>query len=96
MKSKKRKTPQAVTLLTRIENVLAEVLDDLSVIEKTVEKGVRSLLVSAEASVSQARDLINPAPSPAVRHKAARKHHVAKSAAKRPVKARKLSAVTAH
>ena len=53
MKSKK-----AVTLLTRIETLLSDVLDECSAIEKSVEKSVREALASAQASVVSARDYI--------------------------------------
>lgn len=69
MKSKKKKPVKAVTLLTRIEALLGDVLNEFSVIEKSVEKNVRELLLSAEASISKAKDFISPPP---VRHVAAK------------------------
>jgi len=47
-------TKKAVTLLTKIESLLSDVLDEYSVIEKQVEKNVRSVLQSAQASVASA------------------------------------------
>jgi division protein CdvB (Snf7/Vps24/ESCRT-III family) len=58
MKSKK-----AVTLLTRIETLLSDVLDEYSVIEKHVEKNVRAVLLSAQASVVSAMNFISALPS---------------------------------
>ena len=63
MKSKK-KTPKPVTLLTKIETLLADVLNACSEIEKSVEKNVSVLLRSAEASVAAAKEyFITPEPS---------------------------------
>lgn len=59
MKSK-RKATKPVTLLTKIQSLLGDVLDELSSIEKSVERNVRELLQSAETSVSKAKDLITP------------------------------------
>jgi hypothetical protein len=90
MKSKK-----AVTLLTRIESLLSDVLDEYSVIEKHVEKNVRAVLLSAQASVASALDFIGALPSAGVRQKAAksrkggRRHLKAKSKTKRSVSAKK-------
>jgi hypothetical protein len=56
----KRKSPQPVTLLTKIEGLLADVLRELSSVEESVEKNVRELLVSAAASVAAAKDFITP------------------------------------
>jgi len=96
MKSNKKKPAKAVTLLTRIEALLADVLDQFSVMEKSVEKNARELLLSAEASISQARDFLTPAPSPKVRHRAAKSRaRAAKPRAKRAVRARRISAVRA-
>jgi len=58
MKTKKRKPAKAVTLLSQIEKLLADVLDEFSVLERSVEKNVRKLLLSAEASISEAKDFI--------------------------------------
>jgi hypothetical protein len=57
MKSKK-KSPKPVTLLTRAERLLSDAISCLSVIEASVEKNVRELLVVAETSVAKAKDLI--------------------------------------
>jgi len=63
MKTKKR-TPKPVTLLTKVEMLLSDVLQGCSEIEKSVEKDVRMLLRSAEASVSAAKDyFVAPEPS---------------------------------
>lgn len=96
MKSKKKKPAKAITLLTQIETLLSDVLDELSVIEKSVEKNVRELLVSAEASISKAKDFISLSPSPVVRHKAVTRQRGAKTTAKRPARAKKLSTATVH
>ena len=93
MKSKNKKTAKAVTLLTQIETLLGDVLEEFSVIEKSVEKTVRELLLSAEASISKARDFITPAASPAVRRTAAKSRPRAK--AKLPIKAKKIPRVRA-
>ena len=71
MKSK-RKSTKPVTLLTKIESLLADVLAELSSIEKSVEANVRKLLLSAEASVSLAKDFITPAVASAGPHKTVR------------------------
>ena len=57
----KRKSKKPVTLLTQIEELLCDALAGLSCIEKSVEKNVRDLLLTAEASVAKAKDLITPA-----------------------------------
>jgi hypothetical protein len=84
MKTKKKKPTNAVTLLTRIETLLSDVIDECSDIEKSVEKNVRELLVSAQASIGSAIDFFRAAPSPA-----ARKKTTAKRKAKPTVKAKK-------
>jgi hypothetical protein len=62
MKSGKKKM-KAVTLLTRIETMLSDVLDECSAIEKSVEKNARLLLRSAEASIAVAKEFfIAPEP----------------------------------
>jgi len=87
MTSKKKKPTKAVTLLTRIETLLSDVIDECSDIEKSVEKNVRELLTSAQASISSAIDCFSAAaPSSEVRRKT-----VAKKKAKAPVKAKKRS-----
>jgi hypothetical protein len=57
----KKKSKKPVTLLTQIEGLLSEVLNQLSFIEKSVETNVRELLLTAEASVAKAKDFITPA-----------------------------------
>ena len=90
MKSKK-----AVTLLTRIESLLSDVLDEYSVIEKHVEKNVRAVLLSAHASIISAIDYVSALPPSQVRRKAAknrkrgRRHLRTKSKAKPSVRATK-------
>src|ERR1039457_992565 len=90
MKSKK-----AVTLLTRVETMLSDVLDEYSVIEEHVEKNVREVLQSAQASIVSAIDFISSLPSsevlqkPAKSRKRGRRHLGAKSKAKRSVRAKK-------
>jgi len=96
MKSKK-KSKKAVTLLTKIETLLSDVLDECSDIEKSVEKNVREVLLSAQASIGSAIDFISALPSSEVRHKAAKskpkpsvrakKRHTAPAAKKRALKA---------
>jgi len=71
MKSK-RKSTKPVTLLTKIESLLADVLNELSSIEKSVETNVRKLLLAAEASVSQAKDFMTPALASAAPRKTVR------------------------
>ncbi|HTW31436.1 MAG TPA: hypothetical protein VMD76_07140 [Candidatus Sulfotelmatobacter sp.] len=93
MKTKKKSPPKAITLLTRVQTLLADVLDGCSVIEKSVEKNVRELLVSAESSISKAKDFITPSASTAPRHTAAKSRPRAK--AKRVVRAKKVPAVHA-
>ena len=73
MKTRKKKPAKAVTMLVKIEKLLADVLSEFSVIEKSVEKNVRELLVSAEASISQAKEFMTPsAGTAAKRHPRAR------------------------
>jgi len=98
MKTKKRTTKKAVTLLTRIEGLLSDVLDECSAIEKGVEKNVRMLLRSAEASITVAREFfIAPepakgrqkaakAPKRVPRHRAARTAPAAGKPALKPAK----------
>jgi len=68
----KRKSKKPVTLLTQVEGLLCDVLGQLSLLEKSVEKNVRDLLLTAEASVAKAKDFITPALAAAVPHKPAR------------------------
>jgi hypothetical protein len=90
MKSKK-----AVTLLTRMERILSDVLDEYSVIEKNVEKNVRQMLLSAQASIVSAIEFISALPSSEVQQKTAksrkrgRRYLKAKSKAKPSVRAKK-------
>lgn len=90
MKSKK-----AVTLLTRIDGLLSDVLGQYSVMEKNIEKNVRAALLSAQESIVCAIDFISALPSSAVRPRAAksrkrgRRHIRAKSKAKPSVRAKK-------
>ena len=93
MKSKKKKAAKTITLLARIETLLADVLDEFSVIEKSVEKNVRELLLSAEASISKAKDFITTSPSVEVRRRAMPR--AVKAKAKRTVKARKVTSARA-
>lgn len=60
MKSK-RKSTKPITMLTKIEALLSDVLDELSSIERSVEKNVRGLLLSAAASIAKAKDFVAPA-----------------------------------
>lgn len=83
MKSKKKKSTKAVTLLEKIEKLLSDVIDECSGIEKSVEKNVREVLLSAQSSIGSAINYFSAAPSSEVPHKAA------KSKAKPSVKARK-------
>jgi len=70
MKSK-RKSTKPVTLLTQIEALLSDALEELSSIEKSVEKNVRDLLVSAATSVAAAREFLTPALLTAPAHRTA-------------------------
>ena len=72
-KKKMKKTTKAVTLLTRIEGMLSDVLKECSAIEKGLEKNVRALLRTAETSVEAARDyFVTPTPAKPVRKPAKR------------------------
>lgn len=55
---RKRKSAKPITLLTRIERLLADAVDGLSAMEASVEKNVRESLVAAETCVARAKDLI--------------------------------------
>jgi len=55
MKTKKRRA-KPVTLLTKIETLLSEVLQECSEIEKSIEKNIPLLLRSAEGAVIAAKD----------------------------------------
>jgi division protein CdvB (Snf7/Vps24/ESCRT-III family) len=87
MKSKK-----AVTLLTRVESLLSDVLDEYSVIEKQVEKNVRAGLLSAKESVKSAMKFISALPDAQISYKSGRPHAKAKTRAKTSVRAKKTSA----
>jgi hypothetical protein len=102
MKSKKH-TKKAVTLLTRAETLLSDVLDECSEIEKSVEKNVGVLLRSAEASIAAAKDYFAAPELPKVRGKAAKiagrvpRHRVARSRVKAPVaKKRSIGPIARH
>jgi hypothetical protein len=84
----KRKSKQPSTVVKQIEALLSDALDQLSIIEKSVEKNVRELLVTAEASVAKARDFITPALAAAAPRKPvrARKHPARKGRAARRVR----------
>jgi len=94
MKTKKKKSPKAVTLLTRIGTLLSDAIDECSAIEKSVERNVRDLLVSAQSSILSARDyVVKAAPSFEVRKKPAkRKAKPAVKAKKRPAARKRVAA----
>ena len=81
MKAKK-KAKKAASLLTRIEKSLSEVLDELSVVEKSAEKNVRAGLVSAQNAIGSAIDFISALPPFEVGKKATKSRKHAKSKAK--------------
>jgi len=94
MKSKKAKrTKKAITLLTKIEKLLADVLVECSAFEKTLEKNVRILVRAAEKSIGDAKDFFAPAPAEvrrkAVKKPVAKRKAAAPAARKRAVKAAK-------
>lgn len=94
MKKSKRKSTKPVALLTKIEALLSDVLNELSSIEKSVERNVRELLLSAETSIARAKKFIAPAlafeaPRAAGRRKARRAGRTLRPRAKRGV-ARKM------
>ena len=82
MKSKK-KSKKAVSLLTRIEKSLSEVLDELSVVEKSAEKNVRAGLVAAQKSIGSAIDFISALPPFEVKKKAAKSRKKSKAKPKK-------------
>ena len=94
MKPRRKKPAKAVTLLTKIEALLADTLTEFSVIEKSVEKNVRALLLSAEESIAKAKDFIAATPAVA-RHLVtpAKRRTRAKAKPVRTARARKLAAV---
>jgi division protein CdvB (Snf7/Vps24/ESCRT-III family) len=73
MKTKKNKSTKAVTLLTKIETLLSDVLDECAEIEKSVEKNVQEILVTAQQSISAAIDFISALPAAEVKPKAAKR-----------------------
>ena len=75
---KKASTKKAVTLLTKIEKSISDVLDQLSVVEKSVEKNVRAGLLSAQASIGSAIDYISALPSEVLPKAAKPRKRVAK------------------
>ena len=87
-----------VTLLTRIEKLLSDLLDQYSVMEKSIEKSVRAALLSAQESIVYAIDFMGSLPSSAARQKTAKRpkraprHLKAKRKAKRSVRAKKRTA----
>src|ERR1019366_1761757 len=83
MTKTKKKTTKAVTLLTRIETLLSDVINECSGFEKSVEKNVKEILVGAQKSIVSAIDFFSAAPAPAVPPQA-----VARKKAKLPIKAR--------
>jgi len=68
-KTKAKKPAKAITLLTKIEALLCDVLAECSAFEKGVEKNVRGLLRTAEASIEAAKDYFTPAAPPKARPK---------------------------
>lgn len=93
-----RKATKAVTLLTRIEALLSDVLVECSEIEKSVEKNVRALLRTAEKSIETAKDyFVTPAPAK-VAHKPVRhvKHAAPKTRAKAKAPAAAKKRVVRH
>jgi hypothetical protein len=102
MKSKKH-TKKAVTLLTKIETLLSDVLHECSEIEKSVEKNVGVLLRTAEVSIAAAKDYFAAPELPKVPKKPARilgrvpRHRVAESRVKTPVtKKRSIGSIARH
>jgi hypothetical protein len=94
MKSKKKTPTKAVTVLTKIETLLSDVIDQCAGIEKSVEKNVRELLTSAQASIGSAIEFFGATPPPAARRKTTVKKTAARKA-KPPVTARKRAAAPA-
>jgi len=71
MKTQKKHSKKAVTLLTKIERLLSDVVAECSAIEKSVEKNVRGLLHTAEISIAAAKEFITPGPPPKEQHRTA-------------------------
>ena len=88
MKAKK-KSAKAVTLLTKAEKLLSDVIDDCVDIEKSVEKNVREVLLSAQASIDSAMNFFTAGPSSATQAKSVKSK--AKSASARSAKPKKVA-----
>lgn len=58
MKSNKKHSKKAVTLLTKIETLLDDVLAECAAIEKGAEKNVKELLRSAEGPIAKAKEFL--------------------------------------
>jgi len=96
MKTRKKKPAKAITLLARIERLLADALVEFSAMEQSVEENVRALLMAAEESISKAKEFITPAPTGGVRHRAVSvRPRATRAKAKRAVRGRRLSAAHA-
>ena len=92
MKSKKPVSKKPVTTLNKIETLLSEALKECSAVEKSVEKKVREVLGSAQASVISAKDyIVSAIPSSGAGQKGAKSVSKAKPAAR----AKKRSAAPA-
>ncbi len=95
------KSKNPVTLLTRIEKLLSDLVDQYSVMGKSIEKSVRAALLSAQESIVYAIDFMGALPSSAARQKTAKRpkraprHLKAKPKAKRLVRAKKRTASAA-
>jgi len=95
MKAQKKQTKKAVTLLTKTEKLLADVLVECEALEKSVEKNFRGLVHAAEAAIAAAKEFVTPGPTaesrPRTGHgqarpKAARaRKHPAVRAKRRPI-----------
>lgn len=84
MKSNKKHTKKAVTLLNKIETLLDDVLTECAALEKTVEKNVKELLRAAEGPIKAAKEFIALGAWYGAEHKpAVRKHARPHPAAKR-------------
>jgi len=83
-KKRAKKPTRAVTLLTRIEGLLSDVLKEGAAIERGLEKNVKTLLRTAGASVEAAKKYF-AAPTPA---KVVRKAAKPKAAKRAPAKAK--------
>jgi division protein CdvB (Snf7/Vps24/ESCRT-III family) len=86
------KSKRAVTLLTRVESLLSDVLDEYSVIEKQVEKNIRAGLLSAQESVISAMNFISALPAAQIPYKRSSRRAKVKTRAKAPARAKKSSA----